>query len=197
MKTDQQSLGRSHRRIRRCPRRGRFGDNRAVPDPLADSFDFEIVPCLKAARSIQSSRRDTCEALRKRGNRIRRTIERRVQWRAVRGDERESSSGKRTSLAVSACRISPVERAELQDCPSGGHRLRGGLRSPHVIRRHFIADWSPPQGEAHRRSARCRDRRHTVPDPAPPADPSTGQARPGYQFQAKGHGRVPQPTLDS
>lgn len=66
--------------------------DRRRPDPLADIFDAEIVPLLRAAPGIRPVAIFE-EMLRRHpelGNGIRRTIERRVRsWRAVHGEEQE------------------------------------------------------------------------------------------------------------
>lgn len=76
----------------RLPSQRKVPRQRRRPDPLADIFDAEIVPLLKAAPGIRSVAIFE-EMLRRHpelGNAIRRTIERRVRsWRAVHGEEQE------------------------------------------------------------------------------------------------------------
>jgi hypothetical protein len=76
----------------RPPSQRKVPRQRRRPDPLADIFDAEIVPLLRAAPGIrpvaifQETQRRHPEL----GNGIRRTIERRVRsWRAVHGEEQE------------------------------------------------------------------------------------------------------------
>ncbi|MBA3527080.1 MAG: IS21 family transposase, partial [Sphingomonas sp.] len=65
---------------------------RRRPDPLADIFDAEVVPILKAAPGLRSVAIFE-EMLRRHpelGAGIRRTLERRIRaWRAIHGDEQE------------------------------------------------------------------------------------------------------------
>jgi hypothetical protein len=76
----------------RLPSQRKVPRLRRRPDPLADIFDAEIVPLLKAAPGIRPVAIFE-EMLRRHpelGNAIRRTIERRVRsWRAVHGEEQE------------------------------------------------------------------------------------------------------------
>ena len=65
---------------------------RRRPDPLADVFDAEVVPMLKAAPAFGRSpfSRSCCADILSSGVGIRRTLERRIrQWRAMHGAERE------------------------------------------------------------------------------------------------------------
>ncbi|RVD70253.1 IS21 family transposase, partial [Mesorhizobium sp. M4A.F.Ca.ET.029.04.2.1] len=76
----------------RLPSQKKTPRERRRPDPLADIFDTEIVPLLRAASGIRSVAIFE-EMLRRHpelGAGIRRTIERRVRsWRAVHGEEQE------------------------------------------------------------------------------------------------------------
>jgi hypothetical protein len=76
----------------RLPSQRKVPRQRRRPDPLADIFDAEIVPLLKAAPAIRPIAVFE-EMLRRHpelGAGIRRTIERRVRsWRAVHGEEQE------------------------------------------------------------------------------------------------------------
>jgi len=76
----------------RLPSQRKVPRQRRRPDPLADIFDAEIVPLLRAAPGIRPVAIFE-EMLRRHpelGNAIRRTIERRVRsWRAVHGEEQE------------------------------------------------------------------------------------------------------------
>ncbi|TIL82251.1 MAG: IS21 family transposase [Mesorhizobium sp.] len=65
---------------------------RRRPDPLADIFDSEIVPMLKAAPGLRAIA--IFEEMRRRhpelGGEVRRTLERRIRaWRAIHGEEQE------------------------------------------------------------------------------------------------------------
>jgi hypothetical protein len=74
----------------RLPSQREVPRQRRRSDPLADIFDAEIVPLLRAAPGIRPVAIFE-EMLRRHpelGNAIRRTIERRVRsWRAVHGEE--------------------------------------------------------------------------------------------------------------
>lgn len=76
----------------RLPSQKKVARQRRRPDPLADIFDAEIVPLLRAAPGIRPVALFE-EMLRRHpelGSGIRRTIERRVRsWRAVHGEEQE------------------------------------------------------------------------------------------------------------
>jgi hypothetical protein len=76
----------------RLPSQRKVSRQRRRPDPLADIFDAEIVPLLKAAPAIRPVAIFE-EMLRRHpelGAGIRRTIERRVRsWRAIHGEEQE------------------------------------------------------------------------------------------------------------
>jgi hypothetical protein len=76
----------------RLPSQRKVPRQRRRPDPLADIFEAEIVPLLRAAPGIRPVAIFE-EMLRRHpelGNAIRRTIERRVRsWRAVHGEEQE------------------------------------------------------------------------------------------------------------
>ena len=76
----------------RPPSQKKASRGRRRPDPLAPSWDAEIVPILKAAPGIRVI--GVLQELRRRhpdlSRNIRRTLERRIQaWRAVHGPERE------------------------------------------------------------------------------------------------------------
>lgn len=76
----------------RLPSQRKVPRQRRRPDPLADIFDAEIVPLLKAAPAIRPVAIFE-EMLRRHpelGAGIRRTIERRIRsWRAIHGEEQE------------------------------------------------------------------------------------------------------------
>lgn len=76
----------------RLPSQRKVSRQRRRPDPLADIFDAEIVPLLKAAPAIRPVAIFE-EMLRRHpelGAGIRRTIERRIRsWRAIHGEEQE------------------------------------------------------------------------------------------------------------
>lgn len=76
----------------RLPSQRKVPRQRRRPDPLAEIFDAEIVPLLRAAPGIRPVAIFE-EMLRRHpelGNGIRRTIERRIRsWRAVHGEEQE------------------------------------------------------------------------------------------------------------
>jgi hypothetical protein len=76
----------------RLPSQKKPSRGRRRPDPLADIFDAEVVPLLKAAPGIRPVA--IFEELLRRhpelGSGIRRTLERRIRaWRAIHGEERE------------------------------------------------------------------------------------------------------------
>jgi hypothetical protein len=76
----------------RLPSQKREPRGRRRPDPLADIFDAEVVPLLKAAPGIRPVA--VFEEMMRRhpelGEGVRRTLERRVRaWRAVHGEEQE------------------------------------------------------------------------------------------------------------
>lgn len=83
---------RFEKEARRLPSQRKAPRGRRRPDPLADIFEAEIVPLLKAAPGIRPIAIFE-EMLRRHpdlGNSVRRTIERRVRsWRAVHGEEQE------------------------------------------------------------------------------------------------------------
>src|SRR5208337_4857148 len=76
----------------RLPSQKEHVRGRRRPDPLADVFDAEIVPMLKAAPGLRSIAIFE-EILRRHpdlGAGVRRTLERRIRaWRAIHGEERE------------------------------------------------------------------------------------------------------------
>jgi hypothetical protein len=76
----------------RLPSRKKVPRGRRRPDPLADVWDSEIVPILKAAPGIRAIA--VLEEIRRRhpeiGPGIRRTLERRMRaWRALAGPEQD------------------------------------------------------------------------------------------------------------
>ena len=76
----------------RLPSQKKAPRERRRPDPLADIFDAEVVPLLKAAPGIRAIAIFE-EMLRRHpelGSGIRRTLERRIRaWRAIHGEEQE------------------------------------------------------------------------------------------------------------
>jgi len=76
----------------RLPSQKKVPRQRRRPDPLADVFDAEIVPLLKAAPGIRPVAifEETMRRHPELGDGIRRTLERRVRsWRAIHGEEQE------------------------------------------------------------------------------------------------------------
>src|SRR6266481_965502 len=95
----------------RLPSQKKAPRGRRRPDPLAEVWDGEIVPILKAAPGIRAIA--VLDEIRRRhpeiGPGIRRTLERRMRgWRAPPAQNRTSSSGRSTSPAVLACPTSPT-----------------------------------------------------------------------------------------
>ena len=170
--------------IRSCHRRSRRPRGRRRPDPLADIFEAEIVPMLKAAPGLRAVAVFE-EMLRRHpdlGAGIRRTLERRIRaWRALHGagaggdlppDPRARPDGRcRTSptWAISAS-PSPARRSIIGSITSAC--VWSGFEHAHVIL----------GGESYRRAGRRA------------AERAVGARRqPARASQRQPVGRVPQP----
>jgi hypothetical protein len=149
----------------RLPSQRNVPRQRRRPDPLADIFDAEIVPLLKAAPAIRPIAIFE-EMLRRHpelGTGIRRTIERRVRsWRAIHGEEQEvifrqehepgrlglsdftdmgAPALRRGSAARSPALSLPARLFRLRACPCRARRreLRRARRRP--AERAVVARW--------------------------------------------------------
>ena len=105
----------------RLPSQKKAPRGRRRPDPLAEVWDGEIVPILKAAPGIRAIA--VLEEIRRRhpeiGPGIRRTLERRMRaWRALAGPNRTLSSARSTSPAVLACPTSPTRARSASRLPA-------------------------------------------------------------------------------
>ena len=120
----------------RLPSRKKVPRGRRRPDPLADVWDSEIVPILKAAPGIRAIA--VLEEIRRRhpeiGPGIRRTPERRMRvggrWPA---QNRMSSSGRSTRLVVLACPTSPTPPRSTSRLPASRWRI-GSITSDWLSR---------------------------------------------------------------